>query len=301
MTTEERAELQRRLDGRRLVASISGGKDSAAMSLHLKELGLEHDRVFLDTGHEAPRTYDYLRGELTRALGPITEVVGPWTFETLVLHKGMFPAQTRRFCTQELKVRPMQRHLARIVEETGDDIVNCVGIRAAESEARSKMPEWEWAEGFDCEVWRPLITWTEQDVIDIHRRHGLQPSPMYLEGASRVGCFPCIFARKAEIRWLADTHPERIDWIRDLEVKVAEKALARAERKGEERERPPPTFFQNPLRDENGERLCIPIDRVVEWARTSRGGRQMELFAPEREEGCVRWGMCETLQKDDEE
>ena len=38
---------------------------------------------------------------------------------------------------------------------------------------------------------------------------------------------------------------------------------------------------------------CVPIDDVILWARTAHGGRQFELFAPEHEEGCVRWGLCE--------
>lgn len=40
-----------------------------------------------------------------------------------------------------------------------------------------------------------------------------------------------------------------------------------------------------------------PIDRVVDWSRTRRGGRvedhQMELFSA-ADEGCMRWGLCET-------
>jgi len=165
------------------------------------------------------------------------------------------------------------------------------GIRAAESEARSKLPEWEWQDGFDCEVWRPLIRWSEQDVIDIHTRHGLQPNPLYLRGAARVGCWPCIYARKDELRFIADTDPSRIDRLRELERKVSEAAYARAEAKGQPLKNPP-SFFQAKT-GAGGE--CWSIDKVVEWSRTSRGGRQFELFAAEpHEQGCVRWGLCET-------
>lgn len=48
-----RAAAVHRIAGRRVVASVSGGKDSGAMSLYLTELGIEHDRVFMDTGWEA--------------------------------------------------------------------------------------------------------------------------------------------------------------------------------------------------------------------------------------------------------
>lgn len=67
-----------RVRGKLLVASVSGGKDSAAMSLHLRELGLEHRRVFMDTGWEHPKTYEYLSGELARVIGPINGKRAPW-------------------------------------------------------------------------------------------------------------------------------------------------------------------------------------------------------------------------------
>jgi hypothetical protein len=54
------AQVLERLNGRRVVASISGGKDSAAMGLWLMEQGIEYDRVFADTGWEHPLTYEYL-------------------------------------------------------------------------------------------------------------------------------------------------------------------------------------------------------------------------------------------------
>ena len=83
----------------------------------------------------------------------------------------MFPGRLIRFCKQELKIRPMIRYLRSLMEE-GQDVINTAGIRAAESAARAQLTEWEWQDGFDCEVWRPLLQWTEQDVIDIHRWHG---------------------------------------------------------------------------------------------------------------------------------
>jgi 3'-phosphoadenosine 5'-phosphosulfate sulfotransferase (PAPS reductase)/FAD synthetase len=278
-----------RIGKRRVLASVSGGKDSAAMCLHLRELGVEFDAAFIDTGWESDITYDYIRGELTDAIGPIHWLRGERTFEELVRWKGMFPSRTRRFCTQFLKVFPMQKYIAGL----DYDVVNAVGVRAAESVARAQLPEWEWADGFDCEVWRPLIRWSEADVIAIHQRHGLRPNPLYLLGARRVGCYPCIYSNKAEIRRIADTDPERIVRIRKLEGEVVDAARLRAESRGETLERPP-AFFRLHARDEanNG---FVAIDRVVQWARTSRGGRQQDMFAQEAPDaGCMRWGLCET-------
>jgi 3'-phosphoadenosine 5'-phosphosulfate sulfotransferase (PAPS reductase)/FAD synthetase len=280
------------INGRKVVASVSGGKDSAAMSLWLTEQGIEHDRVFIDTGWEHELTYEYLRGPLTDKLGAITEIKAPLLMEELILKKGMFPSRLRRFCTQELKVKPIIGHLAKLMDN-GFDVLNAVGIRAGESASRAKMSEWEWQAGFDCEVWRPLIAWSEDQVIAIHARHGLPPNPLYLMGASRVGCWPCIFARKAEIRLIADKDPERIVRLRSLEERVGLAARARAAAKGQALVNDP-AWFQARL-GESGS--CWPIDKVVEWSRTARGGRQLELFAPQHEEGCVRWGLCDTGDK----
>ena len=58
-------QILKTIRGRKVVASVSGGKDSAAMSLYLCEVGVAHERVFMDTGWEHRITYEYLRGELT--------------------------------------------------------------------------------------------------------------------------------------------------------------------------------------------------------------------------------------------
>lgn len=292
MTNDEVEALKARINGRRVIASVSGGKDSAAMSLFLTELGIEHDRVFCDTGWEHPATYEYLRGPLTEKLGPIVELQPVRKMEELILHKGIFPGSVRRFCTQELKVAPLQEYMNKRVD-AGEDVLNAVGVRAQESANRAKMPEWEWTSGFDCEVWRPMIRWTEDQVIDIHHRHGLRPNPLYLKGFSRVGCFPCIFARKDEIRLIAETTPERIEQIRNLENLVALKVSAATEKSGRAPRKYMPTWFEPRL---GGVDRNWTIDKVVSWSKTSRGGRQLEMFAAgPRDAGCMRWGLCETM------
>lgn len=271
------------------ILSISGGKDSAAASLHLTELGIEHYRVFADTGWEHPATYEYVRGPLTEKLGPIFEVRGKRQMADLIRHKRMFPSRTKRFCTQELKIYPLARFVRFVADATQDEVVNVTGIRAAESAARANLPEREYDATFDCDVWRPLIRWTERDVIDIHARHGLAPNPLYLMGAARVGCWPCIYARKADIKLIAWRTPKRIDQIRELEAELE----ARAEPLPEGRSKTG-AFFQRPT--PNGATF-MPIDQVVKWSRTMRGGKtedkRLELFA-DFNDGCAKWGMCGT-------
>lgn len=280
------------LSGAVVVASVSGGKDSAALSLWLTEQGIEHRRVFADTGWEAPETYDYLRGDLPRAIGEIEWLTGLAPMADLVRRKAMFPSRVRRFCTEELKVKPIFGYLLALVAD-GVHVVNAVGIRAAESEARSKLMEWDGYRdkrgAFD--IWRPLLDWTEADVIAIHKRHGLRPNPLYLAGASRVGCWPCIFARKAEIALVAKRTPERIDELRALEAEVTSAADARAAKKGATN-RLPRTFFAGRGGGKRGRAGAILINDAVAWAT---GHGQEELIETAPDVGCVRWGMCEPV------
>lgn len=278
-----------RVAGRRIIASVSGGRDSAAMSLHLRELGLEHDRVFMDTGWEHASTLQYLRG-LTRALGPITEIRADIDFLGLVRKKGLFPSRVMRFCTVELKVKPIQRYLAAISSTT--EIVNAVGIRRAESRARSKMAEWEWPDGFDCEVWRRLVGWSREHVDAIHRRYKLEPNPLYALGASRVGCWPFIHARKSEIALVAEHDPQRINLIDAVERELNERGAQRDKQLG----RPFVRRSMFSYHGGNSRHVALPIRSAVDWARSGRG----EWQPPGAGDGCARHGLCTTDEETQE-
>ena len=181
--------LTEKIGDRVLVVSVSGGKDSTATCLYLKELGLPYRAIFFDTGWEHSSTYQYLTEYLPSKIGPIERLVRKKEMKTpdmeqlaqkyedrlgfyspmvrWCIYKGMFPARQSRWCTQELKVFTAGDYL----KTMDDEPVSVVGIRAEESKARSKMSEWEWFNAGDCEIWRPLIKWSFEDVIDIHQRH----------------------------------------------------------------------------------------------------------------------------------
>lgn len=285
-------EQRDKIGDRRVVASISGGKDSCALSLWLSANGIEHDRIFADTGWEHPATYHYLREVLPSHIGAISWLQPKLGFQDLAKKKGMFPSRIRRFCSQKLKLEPIVAYFSERLNK-GEECANAIGIRGEESEDRAKMPEWEWA--FDeAETWRPLLGWTEDDVISYLREHDCPPNPLYLKGASRVGCWPCIFANKFDLRLLANTDPERVSEIERLEAEVGAAALLRAVRKGKTLDNLP-TFFQAREREEGEEKRSgrsVPISDVIEWAKTDRGGSQFLLLEKEAP-GCMKWGLCE--------
>ena len=293
-----------------VVASVSGGKDSTAMSLWLTEQGIEHRRVCMDTGWEHPDWRPYVEDYLQERLGPI-EIIQAERGGMVehIKHKGIFPSRLRRWCTEELKIIPFQKKMKQIRDETGREPISCIGVRAQESRARANLPQWDIVPRLGFFLWRPLISWTVEDVIKIHQQHNVRPNPLYLrgEGVDRVGCWPCIHSRKAEIKMVAKQTPERIDEIRLLEAEITASAQATADAKGEPL-RHKRTFFQKlgSVGREVPGTYSVPIDKAVQWSRTSYGGKQFEMFASERE-GCVRWGMCEGVgspawtQGDDDE
>lgn len=311
----------------RHVVSLSGGKDSVAACLHLRELGIEHERIFMDTGWEHPDLYrhlDYLEG----ILGPIIRLDGmipvapawaaeaaelegmlghPSAFIRLCLSRGMFPTRKIRICTQELKVWPFLEW----AEKQGD-IVNIVGIRNDESLARSRLCEREPMPGPKAgtiidgiEVWRIIVRWTVAEVIAIHARHGVLPCPLYLRGAKRVGCWPCIMCDKEELRLLA-MDEIRVEVLRLLEKYVGRRSAELGHKHLD------PTMFQSkkdPRRVVDGVRQkappgsfeCWPIDKVLQWAKTTHGGRQFDLFAASpTDAGCMKWGMCDVAGEAEE-
>jgi 3'-phosphoadenosine 5'-phosphosulfate sulfotransferase (PAPS reductase)/FAD synthetase len=306
------------------ILSVSGGKDSTATGLWLREQGIPFEAIHMATGWENAATDAYVRDVLPQVLGvPVTilESLPNLDARRMVvaerlearhfggaksalvrwcLKKAMFPSRTQRWCTQELKVYPARAHLRERAEATGRRIVNVHGVRAAESAARAKLPEREPFDG-DCEVWRPILTWSESDVIAIHQRHNVPPNPLYLRGSARVGCWPCVMSAKQEIRLVADTDPARIDLLTALEHEVGLLAQERAATRGEELGNLP-TFFQDPrpkrFVDENGKHRrsgrCTPIADVVAWSRTKRGSNEIDPYAADPSNGgCVRWGVCD--------
>ena len=270
-----------------LVVSMSGGKDSTAAALALREAGLAFRMAFADTGWEAPETYehlDYLRG----VLGPIDTVGVPGGMREKILARAGFPARLQRWCTSELKVRPMRAYH----DDIGTDTVNVVGIRADESEARGKMLDYQDDEQWGGWVWRPILRWSIANVLAIHARHNVRLNPLYHRGHDRVGCYPCVYAGKGEIRLIADSSPARIDEIRALESECTALRAERNRMKPGHYSHAVATFFQS---REGG--AVTPIDRVVEWSRTSRGGKQLPLLAEPPPGGCFRWGMCEAVHR----
>lgn len=229
----------------KVVVQFSGGKDStAALLWTLKNLTKKPLVVFCDTGFEASETYrylEYIEEKLNLSITRISSKKYNGMLE-MVEHKKRFPSTKARFCTSELKSKPMIDFLL----DLDDDFMTVQGIRADESFSRSFLKEFcnyfEYyfrpynADGDKhtyrakeirkipksrcTEVIRPIFRWKANDVISFIQENRIEINPLYKKGFKRVGCFPCIMANKNDIRSLSRFYPDRITQISDFESKT---------------------------------------------------------------------------------
>jgi 3'-phosphoadenosine 5'-phosphosulfate sulfotransferase (PAPS reductase)/FAD synthetase len=269
------------------VVSVSGGKDSTAVYCWaIRAFGKTGFKaVFADTGHEHPATLNYLRNLPEMAGGPaITWVKADFRerlrvkgkepsgnpFLDLMLWKGRAPSSKAQFCTEHLKMAPIRAWLDSIKQDSEVQIY--VGIRAGESLRRSALPEREFSEYYDGWVERPILQWSEKEVFDFLQYCGIPPNPLYGAGFTRVGCFPCIHARKGELARLPDSAWDKLaEW---------EQRIGR-------------TWFPPGLVP--GQHITT-IRAARQWCKTKRGGRELDPAAPPSADvpSCMAtWGVCE--------
>ncbi|BBG20734.1 hypothetical protein RVR_P1119 (plasmid) [Actinacidiphila reveromycinica] len=121
----------------------------------------------------------------------------------LVKKRGMWPDALRRLCTATLKRSVANRLLTKILDELGLDeqavVINCMGIRAAESPARAKKSPLS----IDLRtsssnrlvfVWHPIFDLTETEVWQRIAEHALEYHPTYDALIPRLSCVFCVLA-----------------------------------------------------------------------------------------------------------
>lgn len=201
-------------------------------------------------------------------------------FLDLCLYKGRFPSAQARFCTQELKLLPLEQQVYGPVLQAGNEVVSWVALRRQESVARARLAEKERVLGFlyAYDVYRPLLDWTVEQVFAMHTRHQLNPNPLYSQGMERVGCMPCILAKKEELYEISARWPEEIERVAEWE-----RIVSMAAKRGSS------SFFTS----KDGKKDTI--GDAVAWSRTLRGGVQLDLFRQGEDlPGCSSiYGLCE--------
>ena len=315
------------------VISLSGGKDSTALLLLALERCPRGSvlPIFCDTGNEHQAVHEYLAYleqaldvSITRLTADFSREIAAkrrfiardqrtgrdnqgrrrrWTnkakrralavlhptgnpFLDLCLWKGRFPSRKAQFCTEELK-RNMAVSYQIEVADQGHQVISWQGVRRDESLNRRHAKKIQRI-GRGMYTFRPLVDWTAADVFAYCSEKGLQPNPLYKQGMGRVGCMPCINAGKEEITQIALRFPEHL-----AEKARWEELVSKACKHGHS------TFFNKELHPKAAPLRVIHsanrMESVIEWARTSRGGKQFSLLTDlDDATACASaYGLCE--------
>jgi 3'-phosphoadenosine 5'-phosphosulfate sulfotransferase (PAPS reductase)/FAD synthetase len=202
------------------VLGISGGKDSAALAVFVRqnypELDVEY--FFTDTGKELPEVYEFL-GRLEGFLGkPIARLNPRRDFDFwLREYKHFLPSAQTRWCTRQLKLAPFEQWI-RPMLAAGDTVTTYVAIRADE----------EYREGYtskheNLKVRLPFreAAIDKKAVMDILESSGVGV-PRYYDWRSRSGCTFCFFQQKIEWVRLKERHPEAFEEAKQYEKNALE-------------------------------------------------------------------------------
>lgn len=202
-------------DSTRHICGISGGKDSSALAVFMRDTVPDMEYFFCDTGAELPETYEYL-SRLEVVLGkPIARLNANKGFDHwFEMFRGALPSPQMRWCTNYMKIKPLEDWI-------GDEpAISYVAIRADEANRKgyvSTKPNIETRFPFiDANI-------DHDGVMNILSDAGIG-LPDYYEWRTRSGCYFCFFQRKAEWIGLADRHPDLFERAVAIEQKVLQDA-----------------------------------------------------------------------------
>lgn len=207
------------------VASLSFGKDSMAMLIKIKELGLPLDEVIYvdimfddDTSGETPEMASFITKaekilkekfniEVTHLRG-VTFKEQFYKVKQRGKHIGDnygFPYTIGAWCNDRLKMQPIKEYM----RKQKDQIIQYVGIAYDEPERYERLNhETHIAPLYDLKI-------TEKEAMEICEKYDLL-SPIY-KTSFRGGCWFCPKQRLSQLKWLYQEHNDLWNILRDME------------------------------------------------------------------------------------
>ena len=192
----------------RHVLGLSGGKDSSALAIYMRDRVPEMEYFFCDTGKELKETYEYL-DKLEAFLGKSIVRLNMdgdrnqnrdfdhW----LDVYKGLLPSSQVRWCTVNLKIIPFEEYIGE------DKAYHYIAIRADEDRIGYKPPKISSLHNIEPKYPFKEDGITKEDVYRILEENGVG-LPSYYEWRTRSGCYFCFFQRKSEWVGLLEKHPK---------------------------------------------------------------------------------------------
>ena len=207
------------------VASLSFGKDSMAMLIKIKELGLPLDEVIYvdimfddDTSGETPEMASFITKaekilkekfnvEVTHLRG-VTFKEQFYKIKQRGKHIGDnygFPYTIGAWCNDRLKMQPIKEYMRKQKEQ----IIQYVGIAYDEPERYERLNhETHIAPLYDLKI-------TEKEAMEICEKYDLL-SPIY-KTSFRGGCWFCPKQRLSQLKWLYEEHNDLWNTLKDME------------------------------------------------------------------------------------
>lgn len=137
-----------------------------------------------------------------------------------------WPSAKYRQCTSDLKRNPIERDIRRYMKARGLTlVVSCTGIRAAESNSRSKLSPFKLSEknskaGRSWYEWCPIFKLSTAEVFATIAAAGQQPHAAYALGNERLSCVFCIMGSKGDLALGAKHNPELFARYVELEERT---------------------------------------------------------------------------------
>jgi len=141
--------------------------------------------------------------------------------------RGMWPSSTSRYCTSDHK----RGQIGKIITDLGRRlpgtirVLNCMGLRAQESPARSKKvalvhDKRNSTQRRHVDTWLPILDWTEDQVWASIKETGVEYHKAYDLGMPRLSCVFCVFAPKAALIIAGKHNPELLQEYVRVEAKI---------------------------------------------------------------------------------
>lgn len=193
----------------RHLLGLSGGKDSAALAIYMRDKVPDMEYFFADTGAELPETLefvdlmeDYLGKEIIRLNA------GKGFDYYLKLNGNFLPTARSRWCTINLKLKPFEQFVG------DNDVISYVAIRADEPYRTGYIST---KPNISAKYPFKEAGLVKEDIVRILEESGIG-MPKYYDWRSRSGCYFCFYQRKIEWIGLYENHPDFFDKAREFEL-----------------------------------------------------------------------------------